>query len=48
MILNEESAGALTTAAAEGFGYRGLIHAPCGEHAVVVLERDVDTQATLS
>lgn len=41
----EELAQALTVAAAEGFIYRGLIQAPLGGHAVVVLEHDADTEA---
>ena len=36
----EELAQALTVAAAEGFIYRGLVQAPLGGHAVVVLDHD--------
>ncbi|MYN66647.1 MAG: hypothetical protein F4X11_16715 [Acidobacteria bacterium] len=41
--MEAERARALTAAAAEGFRYRGLVQAPLGGHAVVVLERDADT-----
>ena len=41
----EERARALTSAAAEGFRFRGLVQAPLGRHAVLVLEHDADTEA---
>lgn len=43
--MEEELARALTSAAANGFRYRGLVQAPLGGHAVVVLERDADAEA---
>jgi hypothetical protein len=43
----EELAQALTVAAAEGFIYRGLVQAPLGGHAVVVLDHD-DMEAARS
>jgi len=42
-----EACSGLTSAAAEGVGYRGLVHAPWGEQALAVLERDADTEAAL-
>ena len=41
----EERARALTSAAAEGFRFRGLVQAPLGRHAVLFLEHDADTKA---
>jgi len=43
--MEEELARALTSAAANGFRYRGLVQAPLGGHAVVVLEQDADAEA---
>ena len=40
-----ERALALTSAAAEGFGFRGLVQAPLVGYAVLVLEHDGDTEA---
>ena len=42
--MEEELGQALTRAAAEGFRYRGLVLAPLGRHAVVVIEHDADTE----
>lgn len=43
--MEEELARSLTSAAANGFRYRGLVQAPLGGHAVVVLEQDADAEA---
>lgn len=43
--MEEELAQALTSAAADGFRYRGLVQAPLGGYAVVVLEQDADAEA---
>ena len=43
--MERELARALTSAAPEGFRYRGLVQAPLGGHAAVVLEHDADTAA---